>query len=127
RKAISVILFKLEGNIIMNHPEYCMDEQLLLHKMNLNSGTIEIDGKIYELNDTFFPTLDFENPYELTEEEKEIIEDLKQSFTESERLNRHIEFLYKKGSMYRCCNGNLLYHGCIPIDSDGNFDSIELE
>ena len=127
RKAISVILFKLEGNIIMNHPEYCMDEQLLLHKMNLNSGTIEIDGKIYELNDTFFPTLDFENPYELTEEEKEIIEDLKQSFTESERLNRHIEFLYKKGSMYRCCNGNLLYHGCIPLDSDGNFDSIELE
>ncbi len=127
RKAISIILFKLEGEIIMNHPEYCMDEQLLLHKMNLQSGTLEIDGKIYELNDTYFPTVDFENSYALTKDEERIIEDLKKSFTESERLNRHISFLYQKGSMYRCCNGNLLYHGCIPLDSDGNFDSIELD
>lgn len=125
-RAISVILFKLEGQIIMSHPEYEMEDRLLLHKIDLEKGTIQNDRETYKLNDSFFPTLDMDNPYKLSHEEKEIMDEFYHAFTSSHRLNKHIKFLYDKGSMYLVHNDNLLYHGCIPMDNDGNFEGVEI-
>lgn len=123
-KAISVILFKLEGQLIGRHPEYKMEHMLLLDKVDFNDGTVKIGDKIYKMTDTDFPTVDKNDPYTLTDEENEIIDTLTDSFTDSERLRRHAEFLYAKGSMYCLFNQNLLFHGCVPLDSDGNFDGV---
>lgn len=125
-KAISIIQFKLEGQIIKEHPEYKMDGRLLLDKIDYEKGTIQIDNKIYNLNDTNFPTVDYKNPYKLTKEEEEIINRLQESFRNSETLNKHISFLYSKASMYKCFNSNLLFHGCVPMEADGKFSKIEV-
>ena len=125
-KAISIIQFKLEGQIIKEHPEYKMDGRLLLDKIDYEKGTIQIDNKIYNLNDTNFPTVDYKNPYKLTKEEEEIINRLQESFRNSETLNKHISFLYSKASMYNCFNSNLLFHGCVPMEADGEFSKIEV-
>lgn len=125
-KAISVIQFKLEGQIILRHPEYQMDDRLLLDKIDIPSGTVISEGITYKLNDTNFPTLDKTDPYKLTNEEQRITAELKAAFTNSSRLKRHITFLFDKGSMYKCFNGNLLYHGCVPLDNSGNFYGIRL-
>lgn len=125
-KAISIIQFKLEGQIIKEHPEYKMDGRLLLDKIDYEKGTIQIDNKIYNLNDTNFPTVDYKNPYKLTKEEEEIINRLQESFRNSETLNKHISFLYSKTSMYKCFNSNLLFHGCVPMEADGEFSKIEV-
>lgn len=125
-KAISIIQFKLEGQIIKEHPEYKMDRRLLLDKIDYEKGTIQIDNKIYNLNDTNFPTVDYKNPYKLTKEEEEIINRLQESFKNSETLNKHISFLYSKASMYKCFNSNLLFHGCVPMEADGEFSKIEV-
>ncbi len=125
-KAISIIQFKLEGNLIKKHPEYKMDGRLLLDKINYKKGTITIDGKTYKLNDTNFPTIDPENPYKLTEDEEEIIDRLQESFKNSDTLNKHISFLYSKASTYKCFNSNLLFHGCIPMEDNGEFTSVNI-
>ena len=125
-KAISIIQFKLEGQIIKEHPEYKMDGRLLLDKIDYEKGTIQIDNKIYNLNDTNFPTVDYKNPYKLTKEEEEIINRLQESFKNSETLNKHISFLYSKASMYKCFNSNLLFQGCVPMEEDGEFSKIEV-
>ncbi len=125
-KAITVILFKLEGNLISRHPEYEMEDRRLLHKINYDNKTIEIDGHTYSMNDVDFPTVSKDNPYQLTQEEQGIIDELKNAFVNSKRLNSHVEFLYSKGGMYRVYNGNLLYHGCVPLDMDGNFDGVNI-
>ena len=125
-KAISIIQFKLEGQIIKAHPEYKRDGRLLLDKRDYEKGTIQIDNKIYNLNDTNFPTVDYKNPYKLTKEEEEIINRLQESFKNSETLNKHISFLYSKASMYKCFNSNLLFHGCVPMEEDGEFSKIEV-
>ncbi len=126
-KAISVILFKLEGDIIRRHEEYEMSDRCFLHKIDFAGGQVVIDGKNYEMNDMDFPTLDREDPYRLSEEERVVMEELKGAFLNSVRLQSHIRFLYEKGSMYRIYNGNLLYHGCIPMDEAGNFEGIRME
>lgn len=126
-KAISVILFKLEGRIIQAHPEYEMDERLLLDKINPEKGTVLIKGREYELKDRDFPTIKRDDAYELSEEEKEIMKELRTDFINSTRLQRHICFLYEKGSMYRVYNGNLLFHGCVPMDDSGNFEGMMIE
>ena len=125
-KAISVIQLKLEGQIVKNHPEYEMNGRLLLDKINYKKGTVEIEGKTYKLNDTNFPTIDPKDPYKLTEEEEEIISRLQESFKNSETLNKHIAFLYSKGSIYKCFNSNLLFHGCIPMEEDGEFSKVDI-
>ena len=125
-KAISVIQFKLEGNLIKKHPEYEMEDRLLLDKIDYKKGTIEINNKKYKLSSNNFPTINPENPYELTDEEKEIIERLKDSVLNSEMLNRHVEFLYSKGNVYKVFNSNLLFHGCIPMDENGEFLSVDI-
>ncbi len=125
-KAISIIQFKLEGEIIKRRPHFGMEDRLLLDKINYEDGTINLNGKIYELNDKNFPTVDPKNPYALTKEEKELIDKLKFSFLNSEKLQKHIRFLLSNGSMYLKFNCNLLYHGCIPVNEDGTFKKVKI-
>lgn len=124
-KAITIIQFKLEGQLIQKHPEYKMEDRLLLDKIDFKKGTIKLENKEYKLNDINFPTIDKNNIYQLTPEEEEIIERLKDSFKSSKNLNRHIKFLYDKGSMYKTFNDNLLFHGCVPSEENGEFKEVE--
>lgn len=124
-KAITIIQFKLEGQLIKKHPEYNLQDRLLLDKMNLEEGYVEISGKKYELNDTNFPTLNKQNIYELTKEENEVIERLCESFRHSQRLNEHIDFIYQIGELYTIFNSNLLYHACIPMEQNGEFKEVQ--
>lgn len=126
QKAIAIIQFKIEGQLIKKHPEYKMKDRLLLDKINFENSAIKIDGKDYKMNDSNFPTIDKKNPYKLTKEEAEIIERLKMSFMRSEKLNKHVNFLYAKGHIYQNFNSNLLFHGCIPMKATGEFDSVEI-
>ena len=125
-KAISVIQFKLEGQIIKRNPDYKMENRLLLHTIDPEKGTVVSEGTEYKLGDNFFPTLDKDDPYKLTGEEAEVVNDLRDSFVNSHRLKKHAEFLYNNGGMYKIFNGNLLYHGCVPLDRDGKLMKIEL-
>ena len=125
-KAISIIQFKLEGEVIKRRPHFKMEDRLLLDKINYEEGTINLGGKIYKLNDNNFPTIDPANPYQLSAEEKELVEKLKSSFLNSEKLQEHIRFLLAKGSMYLKFNSNLLYHGCIPVNEDGSFKEVRI-
>lgn len=118
-KAITIILFKLEGQKVLRRPEFGMEDRLLLDKINYADKTIDLNGKIYPMLDCDFPTVDPTNPYELTDEENHVINQLTDSFENSEKLQRHIRFLYSKGGLYKVCNGNLLFHGCIPMNDDG--------
>ena len=124
-KAITIIQFKLEGQLVKKHPEYHLQDRLLLDKMNLEKGYVEINGKKYDLNDTNFPTLDPNNVYELTKEENEVMERLCESFKHSQRLNEHIDFIYQRGELYTIFNSNLLFHACIPMEEDGEFKEVE--
>ena len=124
KKAISIILFKLEGQIIRRNPDYGMQERLLLDKVNFDDATIEIDGVVHELKEKRFPTINRMDPYALDPAEREIMDELEKLFRESEQLQRHVTFLYNHGSMYRKFNGNLLFHGCVPLDEDGNLKAL---
>ena len=123
-KAINVMLFKLEGQIILRHPEFDMHDRLLLDKIDLTDATVEIDGTRWPLTTSDFPTLDPDSPYELTPEEGRIIDKLVQEFTGSDHLRSHIDFLYRHGSMYLVRNSNLLFHGCVPMSADGTFTNV---
>lgn len=122
--AVTVILFKLEGRLIKAHPEYEMSDRLLLGQMDDTKNKVMIEGEWVTMNTNAFPTVDLENPYELTEEETEILRKLHRNFVSSQRLQKHIRFLYEKGSMYNVYNGNLIYHGCVPVDKNGAFDKL---
>lgn len=124
-KAITIIQFKLEGQLIKKHPEYNLNNRLLLDKIDFEKGYIILEGKKYEINDNNFPTLNKEDVYELTIEEKEIIERLSESFKNSVKLNEHIDFLYKKGELYTIFNNNLLFHACIPMTEKGEFQNVD--
>ncbi len=120
-KAISVIQFKLEGQTILRNPEFGMQDRLLLDRIDWDNGTVSAYGNTYKLKDTDFPTVDRNNPYALTKEEEEVMIYLKNAFMRSEKLQRHISFLFEKGEIYTVYNGNLLFHGCIPLNDDGSF------
>lgn len=126
-KAIAIIQFKLEYQIISRHPEYNMDDRNVLNFWNKEDNTITFaDGNVYKLNDNNFPTINPNDPYMLTEYEMDVVEKLKQSFLQSEKLQKHIEFLYKKGGMYLAINGNLLFHASIPLNEDRSFKSVRI-
>lgn len=122
--AVTVILFKLEGQLIKAHPEYEMSDRLLLGQMDDTKNKVMIEGEWVTMNTNVFPTVDLADPYELTEEETEILRKLHRNFVSSQRLQKHIRFLYEKGSMYNVYNGNLIYHGCVPVDKNGAFDKL---
>lgn len=123
-KAIAIIQFKVEGAIIKRHPEYGMNDRILLEAVDFEKGTVKVEGREYPMLDRNFPTVDPKNPLELTDGEKELLKTLKASFKHSGRLHKHVKFLYSHGAIYKCYNSNLLYHGCIPMKEDGSFDSI---
>lgn len=126
-KAITIIQFKLESAIIKNHPEYKMDERNMLDKCDFDNFTITLDGKTYKLNSKEFPTINKNNPTRLTNEEKKVLKGLKSSFLSSEKLRQHINTLMLKGSIYLVYNKNLLFHGSIPLNSDGTFKEIMVD
>ena len=125
-KAISVIMYKLEGNLALRHSEYKMIHRRLLDKINYEDSTITIDGKTYHIEDTSFPTIDREEPYKLTIEEEKIINDLVKSFLSSEALQRHMNIFIKKGSMYKISNNNLMYHALVPLEEDGSLKEVTI-
>ena len=123
-KAINVIMFKAEGELIRRHPEFEMQDRLLLDKVDTEKGTVTIDGVEYAMNTMEFPTVDWSDPYRMTPEEREVMDDLKRSFCQSPQLRRHIEFLYAVGSVYLKMNDNLLFHGCVPLTEDGQMEEV---
>ena len=129
-KAISIIQFKLEDAMIRQNPEFEMDKRLILDKINWEKGSITIDGKEWKLNseklEDDFPTIDRENPAKLNEDEIMVMNRLAYSFMHCEKLQNHVKFLYKKGNLYKVFNGNLLYHGCMPLDSEGKFLKVNI-
>lgn len=125
-KAITVIQFKLEGQLIGKHPEFHMDDRLLLDKIKLETGTVLIEGKERPLKDQSFPTVDWSDPYRLSQEEADVMERLTMAFMNCEKLQKHVRFLYTQGSLYKVYNGNLLYHGCVPMNEDGSFTKVSV-
>jgi len=118
-KAITIILFKLEGQKLLRRPEFGMNDRLLLDKIDYQNKTVKIGDRIYSMEDCDFPTVDPDDPYALTDEEKHVIDQLTDSFRHSEKLQKHVRYLFSKGGLYKIHNGNLLYHGCIPMQEDG--------
>lgn len=125
-KAIAIIRFKLDGQLIQKYPEFGMDAQCRLHNIDFEKSTVLIEGKEYKMEDMHLPTVDPEHPYELTDDEMEVMMRLKTSFRHCEKLQKHVEFLLKHGSLYKIYNGNLLYHGCVPMDADGSFAKVNV-
>ena len=125
-KAISIIQFKAEGQIIRRQKAFHLENRALLHRIDFEKGTIELDGKKYPLLDTAFPTVDPKAPYAFTQEEEEIMKRLEKAFLHCEKLQRHMRFLLNKGSLYKVYNDNLLYHGCVPLTEDGKLKEIRL-
>ncbi|HHU07037.1 MAG TPA: fructose-1,6-bisphosphatase [Clostridiaceae bacterium] len=123
-KAISIIQFKLEGQLLEKHSDYGMEDRIVLKKVDFDRSVYIHEGQEYPLLDTNFPTIDPCNPLQLIPEEKELLHSLRASFLHSEPLKRHVRFLYSHGSMYKTVNNNLLYHGCIPLKKDGSFDAL---
>lgn len=125
-KAITVIQFKLEGKLLMRRREFGMADRALLDDIDYTEGTIKIGYQTYNMLDNYFPTIDPENPYELSREEREVVDRLVFAFVNCEKLQKHMQFLLKKGSMYKIYNRNLLYHGCIPMNEDGSFKEVSV-
>lgn len=125
-KAISIIQFKLEGQLIMRRPEFAMEDRMLLHRIDYENKALVVDGVSYAMKDVDFPTVNRERPYELTKEEEQLMERLRQAFVKCEKLQKHVRFLFSKGGLYKVYNSNLLYHGCVPMDEEGNFNEVNV-
>ncbi len=126
-KAITIIQFKLEGELLRRNPEFQMDDRCLLHRIDPEKGTITLSyGTVYPLTDTDFPTVNWEDPYALTEEEMEVMDRLDSAFRNCEKLQNHIRLLLDKGGLYKVYNGNLLFHGSIPLNEDGSFKEVQI-
>jgi len=125
-KAISVIQFKLEGQLLERRKEFHMENRRLLHRIDYEKGCVELDGQLYEMKDKYFPTIDPKNPYTLSEEEAAVVERLVFAFINCEKLQQHMQLLLNKGNLYKVLNDNLLYHGCVPLDENGNFKKVEI-
>ena len=123
-KAISVILFKLEGQTIRRHPNWHMDDRLLLEHMDAERGVAVVDGREYELRTRDFPTLEADDPYALTSEEQRVMDNLMNAVRSSDKLRRHVGFLFEHGSTYLVHNGNVLFHACVPMNEDGSFCAV---
>ena len=124
-KAISIIQFKLEGQTILRHPEYQMNDRLFLDKIDYQAGTIRVGSQTYPITDTFLPTITPDDPYTLSQEEHELMEQLERSFRKSEKIQKHLRMLYQHGSLFLVRNGFLLYHAAIPLNEDGTFMEVD--
>lgn len=125
-KAISMIQWKLEHDIIARHPEWNMADRDILHTLDRENGTVTIEGRVFEMPEMNFPTVDPSDPYRLTEEEASLVEKLVSSFRGSDKLRKHIEIMFSHGSMYTCTNNNLLFHASVPLNEDGSFKEVKI-
>lgn len=126
-KAIAILQFKLEGQLLKKNPDFQMEDRCLLHRIDPEKGTVTLaDGQEYPLLDTCFPTIDWEHPYDLTQEEKDVMERLDSAFRNCEKLQKHVRFLLDKGGLYKVYNGNLLFHGSIPLNEDGSLKEVNI-
>ena len=125
-KAISIIQFKAEGQIIRKNPGFKLEKRNLLHQIDFEAGTIEIEGRTYELLDKNFPTVDPAHPYAFSQEEADVMDRLEKAFLNCEKLQAHMRFLLNKGGLYKVYNQNLLYHGCVPLNQDGTLKSVRI-
>ena len=125
-KAIVIIKFKLEGQIALAREDFGLQDRCLLHHIDYEKGTVWLEGREFELRDKYFPTINPEDPYALTEEEADVMQRLRNSFLHCEKLQRHVRLLLKRGSMYKIYNNNLLYHGCVPMNEDCSFAEVTL-
>ena len=126
QKAMAVIQFKVEAQLIDENPGFGLEDRKLLDKIDYERGTVMLDGIEYELTDTVFPTVDPADPYRLTPEEEDVMQRLEQAFTGCEKLQRHMRFFLDAGSLYKVCNGNLLFHACVPLNADGSLMETEV-
>ncbi len=126
-KAVTVMMLKLEAQVIARNPDFDLQGRDFLNHIDFTAGTVDYHGTVYPLLDCDFPTVDPAAPTTLTAEEAHVIAGLVRSFAESERLQRHVQFLYAHGAFYKICNGNLLYHGAVPMTEDGAFAAIRFE
>ena len=126
-KAVTVMMLKLETHVIARNPDFDLQGRDFLNHIDFAAGTVDYHGTVYPLLDCDFPTVDPAAPTTLTAEEAHVIAGLVRSFAESERLQRHVQFLYAHGAFYKICNGNLLYHGAVPMTEDGAFAAIRFE
>ncbi|MBI4752146.1 MAG: fructose-bisphosphatase class III [Acidobacteria bacterium] len=127
QKAIAIIQFKLEGQIIRRHPEWEMEHRALLHRINFQEGTITIDDKVFPLRDTYLPTIDPVDPYRLSHEEQVCMDRMRQSFVSSDRLWQHMSFVARRGAMWLRRDQAVIFHGCVPVDEAGDFLSVEVD
>ncbi len=127
RQALNVLGSKLEGAVMARHPGFGMGHRLMLGKMDFAAGTVALESGVYPLKVSAFPTVDTADPYALSQEEAALVEEYVSAFRESSALRRHMDFIFKKGSTYLCYNGNLLYHGCIPMTPEGSFARVRHE
>ena len=125
-KAIAILQFKLEGQLIMRRPEFAMQDRLLLEHIDYENKALVVDGVSYPMKDVDFPTINRNRPYELTAEEEQVMERLRQGFVKCEKLQKHVRFLFSKGGLYKIYNSNLLYHGCVPMDESGCFNKVNV-
>lgn len=125
-KAAFILQMKLEGQVIKNNPDFNMEDRLLLDKIDYKNKTVTAYGKVYALRDCDFPTVDPEDPYKLSPEEEQLMERLEMAFTKCQLLQKHVKFLFNKGGLYKIYNSNLLYHGCVPLDENGDFKKVNL-
>ena len=126
-KAVTVMMLKLEAQVIARNPDFALQGRDFLNHIDFAAGTVDYHGTVYPLLDCDFPTVTPADPTALTAEEQRILDGLVRSFAESERLQRHVQFLYAHGAFYKICNGNLLYHGAVPMTEDGAFAAIRFE
>lgn len=125
-KAVSILQFKAEGQLIKRHPEYHMNDRNLLHRIDFKNGTIKLGRTSYKMLDMNFPTVDPGHPYEFTPQEADMLERLQHAFTSCEKLQQHMKFLLRRGNLYKVYNDNLLYHGCVPMNKDGSLKEVTL-
>ena len=126
-KMISIIQFKIEGQEILRHPEYKLDKRNLLLNIDFDKGTVKVEGKEYPMRDMNLPTVDPADPLKLTAEEEEVMVALESSIINSEKLQRHINYMFEVGALYKVMNGNLFYHGCMQLNENGTFKSVEID
>jgi len=126
-KAMAIIQFKLEKQVIDKNPEFNLQTRALLDKIDFDKKTVVIRGKVHPMKSCDFPTIDRKNTFKLTKDEEKVVNKLRESFVTSEKLKKHIELFINKGAMYSCYNDNLLIHGCMPVDSEGNFQKFTYE
>lgn len=126
QKAMAIIQFKVEGKLIDENPDFGLEDRKLLHHIDYEKGTVKLGDIEYELTDQVFPTIDAQNPYQLTPEEEDVMQRLEQAFISCEKLQRHMRFFLETGSLYKIYNGCLMFHACVPLNADGSLKEVDV-